>query len=256
MISGRQDGYLEPCGCAGLENQKGGLGRRHSFLKQLQARGWPVIEVDVGGIVRRFGKQAEVQFGIAADALKKMGYSAVGFGPADLRLSAGEIVAAVAGQQPEDSIFVSANVSLFGLTPKLRKVEAGGMKLGITAVLGKEYQQQVNNGEIEMHPAAEALEAVMPELKDCDVRVLLAHATANEAKALAKQFPSFNLVVDASDIDTPPAQPEEIAGTKARLIEVGHKGMYVYVVGFFDDPKRPVRYQRVALIRAFPIVPT
>src|SRR5437016_3748732 len=25
VISGRQDGYLEPCGCAGLENQKGGL---------------------------------------------------------------------------------------------------------------------------------------------------------------------------------------------------------------------------------------
>src|SRR5688572_7206502 len=31
VFSGEQDGYLEPCGCAGLENQKGGLQRRFTF---------------------------------------------------------------------------------------------------------------------------------------------------------------------------------------------------------------------------------
>ena len=159
VISGCQDGYLEPCGCAGLENQKGGLSRRYAFIKQLQAQGWSVAAVDVGGLVRRFGRQAEIQFDIAAEALKKMGYGAVGFGPADLRLSAGEIVAAIAGQKPQDSIFVSANVSLFGLTPKYRIIEAGGMKLGVTSVLGKVYQQQVNNNEVEITPAAEAIKS-------------------------------------------------------------------------------------------------
>jgi len=255
VISGRQDGYLEPCGCAGLENQKGGFNRRHALFKQLQEQGWPLAAVDVGGLVRRFGKQAEVQFGISAEALKQMGYNAVAFGAADLRLSAGEIVAAVAGAQPEDSIFLSANVNLFGLTPKVRIIEAGGIKLGITAVLGKEFQQRVNNAEIEIQPAAEALKKVVGELKDCDVRILLAHATAAECIELAKQFPEFQLVVSGDDVDVPRAQPESIPGTKSRLVEVGHKGMYVFVVGFYDDPKQPVRFQRVALDSRFPDTP-
>jgi hypothetical protein len=225
VISGVQDGYLEPCGCAGLENQKGGMSRRQTFMNQLRKQGWPVAAVDVGGLVHRFGKQAEIKFGIAAEALKGMHYSAVGFGPNDLRLSAGEIVAAVAGADPKDTIFVSANVDLFGLTPKVRIVEAGGLKLGITSVLGAEYQQQVNNAEVVIQPAAKALAQVMGQLKGCDVRILLAHATTDESKALAKQFPAFDLVVTADGADTPKPQPDKIAGSKARLIEVGHKGM-------------------------------
>jgi hypothetical protein len=251
VISGVQDGYLEPCGCAGLENQKGGMSRRQTFLNQLRKQGWPVAAVDVGGLVHRFGKQAEIKFGIAAEALKKMHYSAVGFGPNDLRLSAGEIVAAVAGADPKDTIFVSANVNLFDLTPKVRIVEAGGLKLGITSVLGAEYQQQVNNAEVVISPAAEALAQVMGQLKGCDVRILLAHATTEESKALAKQFPAFDLVVTADGADTPKPQPDKIAGSKARLIEVGHKGMYVVVAGFYDDPKQPLRFQRVALDSRF-----
>lgn len=98
VFTGRQDGYLEPCGCAGLDNQKGGLSRRHDLFKQLRKQGWNLVPLDVGNLVRRFGKQAELQFTIAADALKPnandinktLGYTAVGFGPNDLRLSGGE----------------------------------------------------------------------------------------------------------------------------------------------------------------------
>ncbi len=255
VISGRQEGYLEPCGCAGLERQKGGLSRRYTFIEELRQRGWPVAAVDVGSLVRRFGHQAEIQYSIVAEALRKMGYGAVGFGPADLRLSAGEVVAAVAGAKPEDSIFLSANVSLFGLTPKVRFIEAGGMKLGVTAVLGKEYQAQVNNPEVEIAPAAEALEAVVGELKDCDVRILLANATTEEATELARQFPMFDLVVEAGRIDVPREKPVKIEGTKAELVEMGEKGMYVIVVGFYDDPKQPMRFERVALDSRFAEAP-
>jgi len=254
VVSGRQDGYLEPCGCAGLYRQKGGMSRRHSLIKQLQAQGWPVAAVDVGGLVRRFGKQAEIQFAISADALKQMGYGAVGFGPSDLRLSAGEIVAAVAGADPKDSLFVSANVDLFGLTPKFRILEAGGMKIGVTSVLGKEYQEQINNAEVVIQPAAESLKAVMPQLKDCDVRILLSHATLEETKALAKQFPAFDLVITSDGHEIPPAEPEKL-GTRTRLIEASPKATYVTVVGFYDTPKPSMRFQRVALDSRFPDSP-
>ena len=53
----------------------------------------------------------------------------------------------------------------------------------------------------------------------------------------------------------PPAQPDVIAGTKTHLIEIGHKGMYVIVAGFYDDPREPIRFQRVALDSRFPNTP-
>ena len=255
VISGRQDGYLEPCGCSGLENQKGGLNRRHAFLKQLRQRGWPVAAVDVGGQVRRFGRQAEVQFTLVADALAEMGYGAVALGTDDLRLSAGHILSSVAGAEPDDMIFLSANVSLFGLTPRVRIVEAGGMTLGITSVLGHEYQGRVNNDEVEMRPAAEALREVLPQLADCDVRILLAHATIDESEELARQFPEFSLVVTSDYVGEPPAQPKTIPGTQTRLVEVGHKGMYVIVAGFYDDVRQPIRFQRVELDKRYPDTP-
>jgi len=33
VVTGELDGYIEPCGCTGKENQKGGLSRRQNFLR-------------------------------------------------------------------------------------------------------------------------------------------------------------------------------------------------------------------------------
>lgn len=255
LISGRQDGYLEPCGCAGLENQKGGIGRRYTLVEQLKEKGWPIFGLDVGNLVRRFGKQAEIQFAIAAEALKQMGYRAAAFGPDDLRLSAGELAAAIAGNEPGESLFISANASVFDLTPKVRIIEEGGLKIGVTAILGDTYREKVNNAEIEFQPAAQALNNVIGQLNGCDVRILLASATRDECLKLAKDFPQFNYIVSAEGGDEPPYLPETIEGTKTQLLEVGHKGMYCVVLGFYDDVKEPVRYQRVALDSRFATAP-
>lgn len=255
LISGKQDGYLEPCGCAGLENQKGGIGRRFTLIEQLKDKGWPIFGLDVGNLVRRFGKQAEIQFAIAAEALKQMGYRAVGFGPDDLRLSAGELAASIAGQEPGESLFVSANASVFDLTPKVQIIEENGMKIGVTAIVGDTYRDEVNNAEITFVPADEALTEVTKQLAGCDVRILLAHATKDECADLAKRHPEFHYIVSAEGGDEPPYLPEAIEGTNTKLIEVGHKGMYCIVLGFYDDAKNPVRYQRVPLDSRFATAP-
>src|SRR5687767_7599472 len=52
-------GWLEPCGCA--EGMLGGLPRRASFLKQLQARGIDPICIDLGDVVREPGRQTELK---------------------------------------------------------------------------------------------------------------------------------------------------------------------------------------------------
>lgn len=249
VVTGRQHGYIEPCGCTGLANQKGGLARRHSFLRQLEARGWQTMAVDVGNQVRRFGPQADLKFQFSVDGLRKMNYRAVAVGPDDLQLDVNELIAQVTS---ESSPFVSANVSILAddLMPRMRIVEAGGKRIGVTAVLGTEQQQQLTTGDdIKLKPPGEGLQQVWPQLaaKECDLYVLLAHASLEETRALAKQFPKFDLVVTAGGEGEPTFEPEKVEGSDAAVVQVGTKGMYVGAIGVFDDDKQPLRYERVAL---------
>ena len=140
VLTGQQLGYIEPCGCSGLENQKGGLARRHTFIKQLaDDRGWTVVPLDVGSQVKRFGKQQEVKFAHTVQGLWTMGYRAVTLGDGDLKLTPGDLLAAMAGADGTVDRFISSNVAVLAreLQPQLVVVEAGGKKIGVTAVLAK-----------------------------------------------------------------------------------------------------------------------
>ena len=253
VVTGELDGYIEPCGCTGKENQKGGLSRRQNFLRSIGSVGWPLLAVDLGGQVRRFGRQSEVKFQSIADGLRAMDYAAVGLGPGDLRLPAEELVAAVAPVGDRPTPFLSANVGLLGLdaniTPRFRIVEVGGLKIGITGVLGDREAQQVRNDAVEVQPAAKALEGVAAELKKagCTHQILLSWAGPEETKALAARYPQFDIVVTAGGADEPPAQLPLLPGGKARLVELGHKGMFAVAIGLFADAATPLRSQRVPL---------
>ena len=113
VISGRQDGYLEPCGCAGIDQQKGGISRRQAPIADLEGGAAgpsrrSTSEVGCGGLAssRRFNLASR------PNCCRRPDHTAVGFGPSDLRLSAGEIVAAVAGADPKDSICLGQRQSL------------------------------------------------------------------------------------------------------------------------------------------------
>ena len=252
LVTGELDGYIEPCGCTGKENQKGGLSRRRNLLRAIDAAGWPIVPVDLGGQVKRFGRQSEVKFQSIADGLRTMGYAAVGFGPGDLRLPAEELVAAVAPVGDRPTPVISANVGLLGLdaniTPRFRVIDAGGMKFGIVSVLGDGDAKQIRNDAIEVLPAAEAVATAAAELKKagCVRQILLSWASPDETRALAAKFPQFDVVVTAGGADEPPAELPLLPGG-GRLVELGHKGMFAVAVGFFDDPRQPVRSQRVPL---------
>lgn len=260
VITGMEDGYIEPCGCAGLDRMKGGMGRRCGFLQEYRKKGWPLLVLDVGGIACGFGRQTELKFQTLIEGKAKMGYDAIAFGVNDLRLPTGELVSVAAGVNGQPGVFLSANVGLFGkpgeIAPTYRIFDAGGMKVGVTAVLGLEYQQDINNPEIEMTDPVAALERIVPVLKrKADYRVLLAHATLDESIALAKRFPEFNVVVTSSGPEMPPAQAQRVRGTQTLVLSVGHKGMDVVVLGLFDNAQAPFRYQRVPLDSRFDIAP-
>ena len=251
---------MEPCGCAGLDRMKGGMSRRHTLFKQLRDQGCPVVGIDVGGLAKGYGRQTEMKFHIMVEGMRTMGYSAIELGRTDLRLPAGELASDVASSADQPSPFLSANVALFGfaaeLTARSRVVDAGGTRFGITGILGKQFQGQLQNDEIEMSDPATALAAVVPDLKArADVLILLAHAGKEESIELAKKFPQFDLVVTVGGGSEPPADFEKIPGSKALLVEVGDKGMDAVVLGMYDDPKQRFRYQRVPLDSRFPASP-
>ncbi|HYO24790.1 MAG TPA: multiheme c-type cytochrome [Lacipirellulaceae bacterium] len=267
-FTGELDGYLEPCGCAGLENQLGGLKRRHSFFKQLEADGWPLVKLDLGGLVKRSGPQSEIKYRVAVESLAELGYQAIGLGPHDLRLGADPLAFALGNFPAGQSPIVAANVGVYGLaesvdmgmTRRYRVIEAGGKRIGVTAVLGARHASLAKNtSDIGYLPPIEALATVAPQLarERCDVQVLLVHGDPAEATALSKQFPQFQIVASAGGAEEPPKQPAIVAGSGAVLMEAGHKGMYVTVLAFFDDPDpaKRNRYQRVPLDTRFPESP-
>ncbi|MDX1945335.1 MAG: multiheme c-type cytochrome [Pirellulaceae bacterium] len=258
FLTGQQLGYIEPCGCTGLENQKGGLARRHSLLKQLtEEKGWTVVPLDVGNQVRRFGKQSEIKFQRTADALRLLGYRAVAFGPEDLRLPPGELLS---GTNPDDkpSIFTSGNIALIerSLQPRMQVIAAGGRKIGVVAILADSFEQKLQGDELVRQAAQEGLATSCEELKaaGCDYHVLLAHAPPDEAKQLAQAAGLFDLVV-IPGFSLPSTVLEAIEGTKARLLKVSHKGMHVSVVGLSADKSAPIRHENVPLDARLPDSP-
>lgn len=236
----------------------GGISRLHSLLLELrQKRGWPTVALDVGGISKGTGLQGVLKFHALADAMRKMGYEAVAFGLSDLKYELGDLIAVASEVDGKPGLFISSNVALLswdaGFTGKSRLIEAGGMKIGLIAILGREFQNQILSKEILFEDPEKVVRSQAAELrKQCDLLILLAHASRQESLDLAKRSPVFDLVVTSGGAPEPPAQPQQIEGQKGWLIEVGEKGMYAVVVGIFDDPQQPRRYQRVVLDSRYP----
>lgn len=256
VLTGRQNGYIEPCGCAGLVNQKGGMARRLTMIRDLSERGWPVAALDVGNQVKRFGRQSEIKFQIALDGLRQMDYRVIGLGPDDLRLSSGELFAA-ASEEPYR--FVSSNVTVLdpSVTPLFRVLDVGELKVGVTTVLGDEYRERVKSDEVSTRSAEEGLKAAAKGLaaEKCDWLVLLVYGSMDETRALAKKFPQFQLIVTSGGAEEPAFEPDVLPGTQTRVIQVGAKGMYAGVVGLYREGKTRVRYQRVPLDDRFADAP-
>jgi hypothetical protein len=252
---------MEPCGCSAT--QSGGLSRRADCFRQIsKEKGWPVTALDYGGLVRKDNEQNKFKFQIMFNALNELGYKAMALGTEELQLehlTPGFLLSQSAPLNDGKSLsLVSANVefTLFkdpGTAPALptRIVTVAGHKFGVTAFFGKSFksilfgnaedpQIKVKDPETVLPAAIASLNKEKPEFL-----VLLAHAERDEAIAMAKKFPEFQLVVTAGPEDgndTP-----QLVG-KTLLLEVGQKGKHVGIVGYYPDNKAaPFRFELVDL---------
>jgi hypothetical protein len=259
LVSGEQNGYLEPCGCT--SGQLGGLIRRHELHRRLTSQGWNVVPVDLGGLIKDPGsamgglEQTKIKFTVALRALKAMNYQAIALSAADLKLGTLEVLGQYLnlGDSPK---ILAANVKpTAGFEQTILPsfvANAGEKKIGVTAVIDPESLKQINDPTfsdlLTISPPAEALKPIAASLESSsDWQVLLVQGPPEMAKTLAEAFPAFDVVVATSVYEDPKADADEVNGGKTLIVNVGKKGKYNGLVGFFPDTDKPIRYQRVTL---------
>ncbi len=273
VISGQQHGYLEPCGCApGF--QKGGLARRYACLEWLRSRGWPVLSVDLGGLLedrtaqvqpghfRPGPEQIAIKLDISLKALNLMGYEAIGLGPEDIAIPEGffGLVGLLVNLgEPSKPLGLNCN---FSIDPAL--IEQGTLRnylirsvgpwtVGLTAVVGPSYGDRIRDSELKWQDPLEAeavADAVAKLATGSDLQLLLYYGPLAEAKQLVKKYPQFDLVCHTSAYEEPVGKPEYLGDTM--FVTPGTKGKHIIVVGLFGQGRPQLKSKLVPLDDRFP----
>jgi hypothetical protein len=253
VFTGFMNGYIEPCGCAGLDQMKGGLSRRHTMFKELAKKGWEYAAIDAGNINKGFGLQEELKYNFVVDeSMRLMKYDAVGIGNRELRFPTEVLLLYTVDVPKNPKSYTSANVAVLAFNSDVVKpyriIKKADLKIGVVSILANSLQKDINNQEIICADAADKLREVLPKLNEekCDKKILLIHGSNDEIDTIIKLFPNqFDYVVGSDTPAEPPLKPEFKGDSM--LIGVGEKGKYAVAIGLFDDPKTPYRYQRIPL---------
>ena len=256
MLSGELHGYLEPCGCS--LTQSGGLERRGDLQRQLQEKGWSVAAFDVGDVLKRTRRQDQIKFEAILNGLKQLGYSAVGAGDSELRLPPDYLIGQFSEGDgiPLGGLLVACNVVLFdapdlGVPKPYTITTVGDTKIAVTSVVCPSVAADVApegvQSQVKIRPASEVLREILPkiEAEQPALKILMTNGTTAEAEALAKEFPEFPVIVAAGGPEDPADQPRAVG--KTLIVQTGHKGKYVGILGYYPGETPALRWELVNL---------
>ncbi len=269
VLTGEQQGYLEPCGCT--ENQAGGLARRLDLFHQMWKKGWPTLALDVGGNLnkdRLLREQAKLKLNFFRKASAQMKYKGWGLGIEELQKGPDALFAMHSEWSVDEGYvpFLSANVTIFGsrdigMPLEYRIVEAGGIKFGITSIMGTTDPHPVNGVSrldnlvaqdqnlLKIENPKTVLPGVIQKMRQegAQMLILLAHAGEAESKDLATTFP-FDIVVTASGPEDPIKKEQRVG--RALYVEPGQKGKNAPCVGVsIRNGKPELKFEMVELDR-------
>ncbi|MEZ5397924.1 MAG: hypothetical protein R2724_34870 [Bryobacterales bacterium] len=188
-----QDGAIGPCGCGGA----GGLPRLGAYVGSLRERGEPVLLLAPGGWMASVGAgDALSSWSVETNAwfhraLAELRYDA-------LLVSYRDLAGAAAAGHPG---YVSATHRPAALPVARYKVfDVDGLRVAVTGVSrdGLQSMQPALRGPVAA--PVPAVRALLPELADADVVVVLAFEVPREVPALAA-LPGVDVVIEAADYD-------------------------------------------------------
>jgi hypothetical protein len=266
VFTGQSYGYLQPCGCS--RPQTGGLERRAEFIESLKKKGWPVAGVDLGDIYPEkvaLAEQGQLKYVATMKALRDMGYLGVGIGKTELQgdllallagyalqkeqrpfTLAGNAVGVVQGKPvPRAQYFPAPPGSKRPLVELIEVGEVGKVPVGVAGVVGKALQDDNQKNKwapnIDFPDTKGAIKDAVKALDNHklkpQLKVLIFQGPNADAVKVAGDFPQFQVVLCQSATDLPPLQPQVVNGKKGEktlIVEVGHKGQHVGVLGAFQ----------------------
>jgi hypothetical protein len=255
VLSGEEHGYLQPCGCS--DPQKGGLARRYNFVQTLVQRGWPIVLADLGDVPQRSGPQALLKYRVSMQALKQLGYTAVGVGEHEMLQPLFNALGEYALNEHTPRVLAAnllekeKNFPDMVAATKVSSGANGAPKVGFIGIVAPSVAKKTQDPDVRFEPvqkalpvALQAIQAEKPELL-----VLLYQGSVAEAKAIAKDFQQFQVILCLSEHEEPSSQPD-LVGTTI-VVAVGQKGRYIGVVGGkrTGNPSRPfdLHYQLVPM---------
>jgi hypothetical protein len=243
LLTGEMHGYIQPCGCS--FPQYGGLARRLNFIeRELTARGWTVVPLDVGDIAQRSGPQTKPKYVASMRALQKMGYHAIGTGIHEFGVPLPDAVA-IFGLNEGAPWHLAANLkdpmgnfALNLVKPSYITDKESPVKIGVVGIVGPSVINQVRDPAAQFEMTKEALPRASKALANsgAEMQVLLYQGTLEEAKALAKAYPQFSMILSLSKEEEPREDPVKEGNTL--IINVGHKGRKVGVLGAYRNGKK------------------
>ncbi|QEL18174.1 multiheme c-type cytochrome [Limnoglobus roseus] len=287
VLTGQTYGYMSPCGCS--RPQKGGLERRANFLKDLRAKGWPVMAVDLGDVAppKKIQDQDYLKYEVTMKALAEMGYSAVGLGVQDFDQQLFNLLAKYtlqkSGQPP---IILAANLGskdaqgafvprekLFDVPGQRPMVEAyevvsndakatgkalPHLPVGVVGVVGPDVATKLQKIDPTFSVAKVdntlpgVIAAMQADPKKPVINVLLYDGSKDDTPDLAKKYPQFNVILCQSEESEPPQFPTVENNGQTFVIQIGHKGQNVGVIGVFKNGNGyELKYQLVPLGEEF-----
>lgn len=185
-------GVLEPCGCQPL--QPGGLSRRATLLRRLAVPGQTPVLIDAGDNLPPEGARPEA-LTLTYRLLKRMGYDAIGVGPYDLALPAGQIERAA--RRAGITLLARPVPNRAGRwAPAVRIVRAGAARVAlIGAVPGSPGQGM---GTV-IRRVADLARQVR---RSADLVVVVAQLAPEEVVRCARQVPQVDLFLSGrQDLD-------------------------------------------------------
>lgn len=261
FVTGRLHGYIEPCGCTGLANQKGGLLRRRTCQKILLDRGWDLVNIDAGNQIRRTGQQARIKLTTTYSTLLNiMNYQAIAFGVDDLSIPSIDLLQTIYTLLEDRNPFLCANVGIVDADEAIERysvVQQNGNRIAITSVVGDEKLAKLRkNPDLKVKSVNDALREIAQPLVDakCDISILTMQSSPAECRAIAEKFPIFDLVICSDSAGDPTDRPTIVQTGEhtTSIIQVGVKGMHAGIVGIYRGTDgNTLKYERVPMDARF-----
>jgi predicted CXXCH cytochrome family protein len=243
LYTGELKGYIDPVGCT--QESLGGIEQRDSLLQSLKTSNDSFLIIDNGDIVTNLTRQDELKAEVVISEMSLVNYQAMNLGEGDLLLGSYYIryLSSIAGFP-----FLSANASFQNIRFEpykivSRKFGDKEVKIAIIGIISKKFEENIRSlySSFSILEPKEVLSSLVPILREkADFVFLLAHTDLDEAKKLAKEIPSVDVMFIGHGNDSLDEYPIQVGETT--IVSSGNKGKYVIKLAFsVSENKRLIK---------------